>query len=118
MFSRSVADVAGTERDVHGDGWRSVRLVLAEDGLPFSLHETTVAAGSSLRFAYRSHSETVYCVRGRATVEDVAAGTRTELRPGSLYSVGIGDEHVLTAESEVTFVCVFVPPLVGSEEAD
>jgi L-ectoine synthase len=118
MFSRSVEEVVGTERDVHGEGWRSRRLVLAEDGLPFSLHETTVAAGTTLRFTYRAHSETVYCVEGRGSLEDVARGVTVPLGPGSLYEVGIGDDHVVRAETEVRFVCVFVPPLVGAEEAD
>lgn len=118
MFTRSVKEILGTDRDVHGEGWKSRRLVLAEDGLPFSVHETLVEAGRSLRFTYRAHSETVYCVEGRAMVEDVARGRVTELRPGSLYSVAIGDDHFVTAESDVTFVCVFAPPLVGAEEAD
>ena len=118
MFARSVGEIIGTERDGHGDGWKSRRLVLAEDGLPFSVHETLVEAGRSLRFTYRSHSETVYCVDGRGTVEDVAKGEVVELRPGSLYSVDIGDDHVVTAESDVTFLCVFAPPLEGAEEAD
>jgi L-ectoine synthase len=118
MFSRNVQEIIGTPRDVHGEGWKSRRLVLAGDGLPFSVHETTVAAGACLRFAYRAHSETVYCIEGRGTVEDVAAGMVHQLEPGTLYSVGIGDDHILKAETEIKFLCIFEPPLVGTEEAD
>lgn len=118
MFTRSVDEVLGGERDVHGPGWKSRRLVLARDGLPFSLHETTLEAGTVLRFAYRSHSETVYCVEGEGSIEDVAGGATVPLAPGSLYSVGVGDEHVVRATSALKLVCVFAPPLEGSEEAD
>jgi L-ectoine synthase len=118
MFHRSVGEILGGERDVQGEGWRSRRLVLAGDGLPFSLHETTIEAGQTERVAYAAHTETVYCVAGRASVEDVAAGVVVELRPGSLYSVGVGDEHVVRVEEETTFICVFTPPLTGREEAD
>ena len=118
MFSRSVSEVIGSDRDVRGEGWMSRRLVLADDGLPFSVHETIVAGGQTLRFTYRSHSETVYCIAGSGTVEDVRAGAIVELAPGSLYSVGVGDDHVLRAETEMKLLCVFAPPLVGAEEAD
>jgi L-ectoine synthase len=118
MFYRSVQEITGTERDVHGAGWKSRRLVLAGDGLPFSVHETIVEAGVLLRFAYRSHSETVYCIDGKGTVEDVAGGKILALEPGCLYSVGIGDDHIIRAESEMKFLCIFEPPLVGTEEAD
>jgi L-ectoine synthase len=118
MFSRSVQEIIGTERDVHGKGWKSRRLVLAGDGLPFSVHETIVEAGAILRFSYRAHSETVYCIEGRGTVEDVAAGKVYQLEPGTLYTVGIGDDHTLKAETEIKFLCIFEPPLVGTEEAD
>jgi L-ectoine synthase len=118
MFIRTVREIAGSERDVHGEGWRSLRLVLAGDGLPYSLHESTVDAGQVLRFDYRSHSETVYCIAGGGTVENVASGEVADVRPGTLYSVGVGDGHVLRTDSQTTFLCVFVPPLVGDEEAD
>jgi L-ectoine synthase len=118
MLIRTVQEIVGSERDVQGEGWRSRRLVLAGDGLPFSVHESTVDAGQVLRFTYRSHSETVYCVAGGGTVEDVAGGKIADLQPGTLYSVGVGDEHVVRTDSETTFLCVFVPPLVGTEEAD
>jgi L-ectoine synthase len=118
MFSRCVQEIIGTQRDVHGDGWKSRRLVLAVDGLPFSVHETMVEAGTVLRFTYRSHSETVYCIEGRGTVEDVAKGKVIKLVPGCLYSVGIGDDHIVRAETDIKFLCIFEPPLAGAEEAD
>ncbi len=117
MIVQRVEDIVGTPRDVHGDGWKSRRLLLAEDGLPFSVHETTVAAGTELRFCYGDHSETVYCVAGKGTVENVATGEVHRLTPGVLYSVGIGDEHVLQIEDETTFLCVFSPALEGDETA-
>jgi L-ectoine synthase len=113
MFTRSAKEIIGSERDVHGSGWKSRRLVLARDGLPFSVHETIVDAGAVLQFTYRSHSETVYCIEGKGTVEDVAVGGIIELEPGCLYSVSIGDEHILTAKSEMKFLCIFEPPLTG-----
>jgi L-ectoine synthase len=118
MFARCTKEIVGSERDVHGSGWKSRRLVLARDGLPFSVHETIVEAGAVLRFTYRSHSETVYCIEGKGSVEDVAGGRIFELEPGCLYSVGIGDDHILTAGSEMKFLCIFEPPLTGTEEAD
>lgn len=118
MIYTSVERIVGTERDVAGEGWRSLRLVLAGDGLPFSVHETVVEAGSELRFRYRAHSETVYCVEGEGSLEDVAGARVLPLAPGTLYSVGIGEEHVLRARTDIRFLCIFEPALEGSEEAD
>jgi hypothetical protein len=53
MYYTSVEDVIGTDRDASGSGWRSRRLMLAKDGLPFSVHETTVAAGTELHLCYQ-----------------------------------------------------------------
>src|SRR3990170_3653218 len=53
MIVRSLDEVTGTERDVHGEGWRSQRLLLRRDGLGFSLHNTTVAAGAEMELEYR-----------------------------------------------------------------
>ena len=118
MFITSVEAVIGTGRDVSGAGWSSRRLVLSEDGMPYSVHETIVRSGTELRLHYERHSETVYCIEGDATLEDVAEGTVTPISPGVLYSVAVGDEHVLRVRSCARFVCIFDPPLVGQEEAD
>lgn len=37
MYYKTVKDLIGTKREASGDGWKSRRFLLAEDGLPFSL---------------------------------------------------------------------------------
>jgi L-ectoine synthase len=118
MFFKTVDDLVGTEREAVGDGWKSRRFLIAEDGLPFSVHETTVAAGTELRFNYENHSETVYCIEGKASVEDVAQNRIFPIGPGTFYSVGIGDDHILRIEQDTKFLCIFEPSLKGREEAD
>jgi L-ectoine synthase len=118
MYYTSVDSIIGTEREAVGEGWKSRRLLLARDGLPFSVHETTVVAGTELRLRYRVHSETVYVIEGRGSIEIVADDERRPLVPGVLYSARIGDEHILRTETDVRFLCVFEPALEGQEEAD
>ena len=118
MIFKTVDELVGTAREAVGKGWRSRRFLIAEDGLPFSVHETTVAAGAELRFNYNNHSETVYCVAGKASIQDVAQDKIHPIEPGTFYSVGIGEEHVLRIEQETKFLCIFEPPLLGQEEAD
>jgi L-ectoine synthase len=118
MLARHVEEILGTERDVAGDGWRSRRLLLAGDGLPYSVHETVIDAGAMLQFEYAVHRETVYCIEGSGSIRDVSTGRSWWLRPGSLYSVGIGDGHVVTTETGMKLLCIFDPPLEGREEAD
>ena len=118
MLYKTVNDLVGTEREASGAGWKSRRFLLAQDGLPFSVHETTVVAGTELRFNYRNHSETVYCIEGKASIEDVAGGSVFPLEPGTFYSVGRGDDHILRIEEDTRFLCIFEPPLEGDEEAD
>lgn len=118
MYVTSTDRIIGTEREAVGEGWKSRRLMLASEGRPYSLHETQVAAGTSLHLKYARHSETVYCVAGRSELEDVATGTLTKIGPGSLYCAAVGDEHRLRIDETSTFICVFDPPLIGQEEAD
>jgi L-ectoine synthase len=118
MFFREIASVAGTEHDVYGSGWRSRRLITADDGLRYSFHFTEIDEGARLEFEYANHRETVYCVEGSGNVEEVTTGRVVDLGPGSLYSVGSGEPHVFTAATSMRLVCVFDPPLHGTEEAD
>lgn len=118
MITRNVSEIIGTERDVRGKGWNSRRLVLADDQVGYSLHETTLDPDVELGFEYGSHRETVYCVDGEGSVEDVGSGRRVPLRPGSMYSAGIGERHVVRTDTQMRLVCIFTPALAADEEAD
>lgn len=118
MLRRNLADVNGTDRDLRDDWWRSRRLLVAADGLPYSFHITTIHPGASLHFEYEGHRETVYCIAGSGTLLDKTTGETFDIERGSVYSAGVGEPHEVVANTEMTLVCVFDPPLEGTEEAD
>jgi L-ectoine synthase len=115
MIVRSFDELAGTDRDVAGEGWRSRRLLLRADGMGYSLHDTTVEAGGRLELEYRNHLEACYCIEGEAEVTDLATGERHRLAPGTVYALDKHDRHTLRAVSELRLICVFNPALVGAE---
>ncbi len=118
MIVRTLDDVVGSDRDVEGDGWRSRRLLLRRDQLGFSLHDTTVAAGTELNLQYKNHLEACYCLEGEAELVDVATGERHRIAPGTLYALDEHDRHTLTVQQDLRLVCVFNPALTGAEVHD
>jgi L-ectoine synthase len=118
MIISTLDAVAGTERDVVGDGWRSRRLLLRRDGMGFSLHDTLVEPGARLEMAYANHLEACYCIEGEAEVLDVATGERHAIRPGTVYALDRHDQHVIEVSRRLRLVCVFNPALTGGETHD
>jgi L-ectoine synthase len=118
VIVRSLGDVVGTDRDVEGEGWRSRRLLLRRDGLGFSLHDTTVAAGSELNLQYKHHLEACYLLAGEAELTNLATGERHTLGPGSMYALDQHDRHTLRVRTDLHLVCVFNPALTGGETHD
>lgn len=118
MYCTSVDAIIGTDRDAWGAGWKSRRLMLASENRPYSVHQTTVEAGSRLRFCYQHHSETVYCLSGAAKLINMEDGRTYDVQPGFLYSVTTAEDHQLDVVEECIFLCMFDPPLRGQEEAD
>lgn len=118
MIVRKLEEAARTRRHVVSKGWESTRLLLKDDKMGFSFHITTIHAGAELPMHYKNHFESVYCVAGQGTVEDLATGARHEVTPGTLYALNLNDRHVLRAETEMTMACVFNPPLNGREVHD
>lgn len=118
MIVRDYRAMKETERRVDSNGWSSVRLLLKGDDMGFSFHITTIYPGAELPMHYRNHLESVYCISGEGTVEDLASGTVHEVRPGVLYALDKNDRHILKARSEMTMACVFNPPVSGAEVHD
>ena len=118
MIVRTLDDVVGSDRDVEGDGWRSRRLLLRRDQMGFSLHDTTVAAGTELNLQYKHHFEACYCLEGEAELVDLASGERHRIAPGTMYALDEHDRHTLTVQRDLRLVCVFNPALTGAEVHD
>jgi L-ectoine synthase len=118
VIVRNADEVVGTERDVVGPSWRSIRLLTSADRCGFSLHETTVAAGAELLLWYKHHIEACYCVEGRGTIEDRRTGTLSAIEPRTLYALDQNDRHVLRALTPMRLICVFNPALTGTERHD
>jgi L-ectoine synthase len=118
MIVRKLDEITGSARVVDTPNWKSRRLLLRDDGMGFSLHDTTIRAGTSTRMCYRHHLEAVYCVGGRGRIEDLETGEVHPIADGTVYALDGNEEHILTAETEMRMVCVFNPPLVGPEVHD
>lgn len=118
MIIKKLNEIRCSDRNVMDKGWESSRLLLAEDGMGFSFHITTLEAGGEWTFHYQHHVEAVFVLNGEGSVEDLATGVRHELTPGTLYALDKHDRHILRAESELVTACVFNPPLTGTEVHD
>ena len=116
MIVRTLDDIIGTDRDVSGPGWLSRRLILRDDGMGCSVHDTTVKQGAELRLHYKHHLETNYCVGGEGEVVELATGRIFPIRPGTVYALDKNDPHIVRAtRGDLKLVCVFTPPLTGTE---
>jgi L-ectoine synthase len=118
VIVRTLDEVVGSDRDVEGDGWRSRRLLLRRDQLGFSLHDTTVAAGTELNLQYKHHLEACYCLEGKAELTDLASGDVHAIGPGVAYALDQHDHHRLQVRRDLRLVCVFNPALTGGETHD
>ncbi|MEM9248190.1 MAG: ectoine synthase [Pseudomonadota bacterium] len=116
MIVRHLEDVTNTARDVSGPGWASRRLLLASDGMGFSLTDTLVAQGAVLELEYTHHLEACYCIAGQGQIRRADEETWHDLRPFTLYALDQNDRHIVRApEADLRLVCVFSPALTGRE---
>ncbi|MGC9516216.1 MAG: ectoine synthase [Methanomicrobiales archaeon] len=121
MIVRKMDEIQGTSREVKSDNgnWVSKRILLKEDNMGFSLHETIIYAGTETLIWYKNHLEAVYCVEGEGEIETTNDGKVYSITPGTMYALDQHDRHYLRAyDSDLRLLCVFNPPLVGDEVHD
>jgi L-ectoine synthase len=118
VIVRTLADTVGSDSHVFAPTWNSRRLLLAADGMGFSLHDTIIDAGTATRMWYRNHLEAVYCIEGEGTLEEVETGQVHRISPGTVYALDRHDRHVLRATTQLRMICVFNPPCTGQEVHD
>lgn len=120
MLVRQLKEIIGSEQEVDGGNWVSRRLLLARDGMGYSMHDTVIKAGTETHIHYQNHLEAVYCIDGRGEVETIADERVWPIEEGTMYALDKHDEHYLRANQgvDLRMVCVFSPPLTGREVHD
>ena len=118
MIVRKLSDMTNTDREVKAQNWTSRRLLLKDDQMGFSLHDTVLHAGTKTQMHYQNHLEAVYCIEGKGSVTLIDSGEVFPIEAGTVYALDKHDHHILHAETDLRMVCVFNPPLVGPETHD
>ena len=118
MIVKHLSDILNTDAHIKGDAFESRRILLAQDGVGYSLHDTLIKAGSEQHLHYKNHIESNYCFEGEGEVENVVTGEVFPLKPGSIYVLDKHEAHILRAQTDMRLVCVFTPALSGEEKHD
>lgn len=107
------------ERKVEFHAGISHRILLADDGMGYTLTKTVILPSAGKVFQqYKNHLESCYCVAGRATLTDAKTGAEHVIGPDTTYVLDRNDAHWFEAHEETTLICVFNPPLTGHEIHD
>ena len=118
MILKTIDGIGGTKREIFAENgnWVSKRLLLKEDNMGFSFHETTIFAGTETLIWYKNHLEAVYCIEGEGEIESTEDGEVYSIKPGTMYALNEHDRHYLRAfDKDLKLICVFNPPLIGDE---
>lgn len=120
MIIRSTENITNTERDIKGQSgkWRSKRIILADDNVGFSLHETTVYPGTESTFWYKNHIEAVWCIEGECDLTNEETGETHLITPGVMYLLDKHDRHTIRPRTLFRAICVFNPAVTGKEDHD
>lgn len=115
-----VSDFNGlrAERIIHDPKgqWISKRKFLADQGLGYSFHHTTIHPNRELHMEYKNHIELVSVIQGSGSVTDKATGREYNLRPGVTYLLDRHDAHILRSGPDgLQMHCIFTPALTGLE---
>jgi L-ectoine synthase len=118
MLIRTLNDLTPGKGEIGTESWSGYRLLHKEDGMGVTLTDAILEAGLDEIWWYKKHLETVYCLEGEATLEDLTTGTLYEIKPGTLYALDKHERHRLRVIRRMRVICTFVPPLVGGEIHD
>lgn len=118
MIVRNLEEIIDTDKEVKAETWASRRLLLKDDNMGFSFHDTIIYAGTETHIWYKNHLEAVYCVGGKGEIETISDGKVYPIKDGTMYALDEHDEHYLRATEDMRMICVFNPPLTGKETHD
>jgi L-ectoine synthase len=120
MFVKRADDMRaeGKEMVVAGGQARTLRMLTQSDDVGFGLSDVHFAAGAEAVLWYKHHWEANHILSGTGEVTDLTSGQCWKLEPGVGYNVGPRDRHKVRATTDMHFLSVFSPALVGNEQHD
>jgi len=113
----NVEELIGTDREVDcpKGGFKSLRILLEEDGMGYTLTKTLIPKGEPQKWHYKHHLETCLCISGGGTLKSLETGEEHAIYPGVAYVLDKHDPHTFQAIRDTILICVFNPPLKGRE---
>jgi L-ectoine synthase len=108
-------ELIGSERDVDGIGFKSLRYLLASDNMGFSLHKTIIPKGGPYYWHYKKHFEACFCVSGEGMLYDMVNKRYYSIKPNTTYVLDKNDPHTFEALTDVVLISIFNPPVTGRE---
>lgn len=93
----------------------SNRILLDSDKMGYTLTKTVIEPGKRVFQHYKNHLESCYCVSGKATLTNAITGEEHIIEPDVTYVLDKNDPHWFEAHEQTILICVFNPPLSGSE---
>jgi L-ectoine synthase len=111
----SIKDFIGTEREVHFKEGVSVRPILKNDHMGFSVHKTIIPKGQKGHWHYTHHLESCYCIQGKGILTDLTTGIMYDIVPDTIYSLDKHDDHMFEALEDTILISIFNPPCTGQE---
>ena len=115
MIVRTLDEIRGTEADVQAETWNSRRLLLARDGMGFSLHDTFGPWRDGDPDVLPAPPRGGLLHRGAGHDRGPGHGRGAPHRTGHGLRLDQHDEHIVRAEQTLRLVCVFNPPVTGTE---
>lgn len=110
-----ISDIKGTEREVQGDGFTSLRVLLECDNMGFSLHKTIIPKGEPRHWHYKYHLEACYCISGRGMITNLDNNEVHVITPDTIYVLDHYDNHLFEAKEDTVLISIFNPPVKGTE---
>ena len=111
-------DLKNTSREVRcpNGGFISNRILLESDNMGYTMTKTVIpVTGEVQTWHYKNHLESCYCVSGLAYLTNLETGEKYIIHPDTTYVLDNNERHGFEAIEETALICVFNPPLKGSE---
>lgn len=110
-----IEDIKRTDREIQGEGFTSLRVLLERDNMGFSLHKTIIPKGKPQHWHYKHHLEACYCIEGWGIITDLDSGEKHVIKPDTIYVLDHYDNHLFEAKENTVLISIFNPPVKGTE---